>query len=303
MQYTLQVSFIILNYNGVEDTLLLIDSIYSNIKSVTYEIIVVDNCSLNDDQTQIRKAFPNIVLINNSVNLGFAGGNNIGIKKAKGEYIFVINNDTYFEKDNIINMINCFTENKNVGAVCPKILFHNPKGYIQFVHYTELSKITLRNKLIDYMLPDNNNHNGREISPYMHGAAVMVSQETIKKAGLIPEIYFLYYEELDWSELIKKAGLTIWYEPSVTIYHKESQSLGGYTPMRTYYLTRNRLKFTLRNRQGINKVLSLLYQLFISIPKGILLASVKCNLPQIKAITIGVFDFLFRPSLKQKIKI
>ena len=88
---------------------------------------------------------------------------------------------------------------------------------------------------------------------------MLIKREAINKVGLMPECFFLYYEELDWSMMFTRAGYEIWYDPACTVYHKESQTTGQNSPLRTYYITRNRLLLVKRNYKGINKYLSYIY--------------------------------------------
>ena len=95
-----QISFITITYNGLNDTCELINSIHSIVKSITYEIIVVDNASKINEAEIIKNKYPNVIVVRSEINLGFSGGNNLGIKQAKGNYLFLINNDTYILEDN-----------------------------------------------------------------------------------------------------------------------------------------------------------------------------------------------------------
>jgi GT2 family glycosyltransferase len=104
---------------------------------------------------------------------------------------------------------------------------------IQFAGYTPLSSITIRNRAIGCGEEDKGQYDTPHPTPYAHGAAMMVKREAIEKVGLMPECYFLYYEELDWSMMMTRAGYDIWYEPACTIFHKESQSTGQNSPLRT----------------------------------------------------------------------
>jgi GT2 family glycosyltransferase len=90
----------------------------------------------------------------------------------------------------------------------------------------------------------------------------------VDKAGLMPECYFLYYEELDWSERIREAGFTIWYEPNARIFHKESVATGRMSPLKQYYLTRNRLFYVRRNLKGAAILSAIIYQIIISLTKN-----------------------------------
>ena len=120
---------------------------------------------------------------------------------------------------------------------------------------------------------------------------MMIKKEVIDKVGYMPEIYFLYYEELDWSTQIEKAGYELWFEPRCTVYHKESQSTGQQSYLRTFYLTRNRLLYAWRNRYGITRWVSILYQLVVAAPKNTLLFLLKGRTDLANAILKGTFAF------------
>ena len=255
----IEISIITINYNGLADTCALIDSIPFNDNSL--EVIVVDNASKNDEAAIIEERYPQVKVIRSDHNLGFAGGNNLGIKAAQGKYLFFINNDTVLrhQASDIRLLINRLDSSPKIGMVCPKIRFAWGDNLIQFTGYTPLSRFTMRNSAIGCGEPDNGQYDSAHPTPYAHGAAMMVKRKVIEKAGLMPECYFLYYEELDWSMMIRRAGYDIWYEPACTIYHKESQTTGQSSPLRTYYLTRNRLLFVKRNNAGTTRFLSYVY--------------------------------------------
>jgi GT2 family glycosyltransferase len=120
---------------------------------------------------------------------------------------------------------------------------------------------------------------------------MMIKREVIDKVGLMPECYFLYYEELDWSLMITRAGYEIWYEPACTIYHKESQATGQNSPLRTYYITRNRLLFVKRNYQGICKYLSYIYLIGLVATRDILKYAFQGRLDLVKAVCRGILSF------------
>lgn len=259
-----ELSIITINYNGVKDTCELIETLPLDDASI--EVIVVDNASKADEATFIALRFPQVKVIRSTQNLGFAGGNNLGIQAAQGKYLFFINNDTIFrcKKEDVRRktwqpLIDCLESSPKIGAVCPKICFAWGKHPIQFAGYTPLSSITMRNRSIGFGEEDLGQYDKAHPTPYAHGAAMMVKREAIEKAGMMPECYFLYYEELDWSMVIRRAGFEIWYEPTSTIYHKESQSTGQKSPLRTYYITRNRLLFVKRNNPTFSRYLSYCY--------------------------------------------
>lgn len=281
-------SIVTVNYNGYKDTCELIDSIPFE---DSMEVIVVDNGSQEDEANILQTKFPYIKAIRSDHNLGFAGGNNVGIKAATGKYLFLINNDTTFKKFNPQLLIRRLESSPKIGMVCPKIRFAWGNNPIQFAGYTPLSPITVRNKAIGFGEEDKGQYDTPRQTPYAHGAAMMIRREVIDKVGLMPECYFLYYEELDWSMMITRAGYEIWYEPACTIYHKESQSTGQNSPLRTYYITRNRLLLVKRNLKGLQKSFAYAYLQMIVATRDKLKYLIKGQIDLLKATTKGLRDF------------
>ena len=288
MQKECKLSIITINYNGLKDTCELIESIPFNKEM---EVIVVDNASTQDEASIISEKYPHIKVIRSKQNLGFAGGNNLGIKEAKGKYILLINNDTYFKEFNITPLIERLESSDKIGIVCPKLRFAWGNNPIQYAGYTSLSQITVRNKAIGFGEEDKGQYNTAHPTPYAHGAAMLIKREAIAKVGLMPECFFLYYEELDWSMLFTRADYEIWYDPACTVFHKESQTTGQNSPLRTYYITRNRLLFVKRNYQGINKYLSYTYLIGIVAPRDIIKFTLQGRFDLIKAVYRGIKTF------------
>jgi len=286
-----KLSIITVNYNGLQDTCELIDSITFTDDT---EVIVVDNASKRNEASIIQERYPQIKVIKSEQNLGFAGGNNIGIKQAKGKYLFLVNNDAVFKDYNIQALIDRIESSSSIGIVCPKIRFDWGNHPIQFAGYTPLSKITIRNQAIGFGEEDNGQYETAHPTPYAHGAAMLIKREAIEKVGLMPECFFLYYEELDWSMMFTNAGYEIWYEPACTIYHKESQSTGRNSKLRAYYLTRNRLLFIKRNRQGVTRYLSYIYIIGIVIPRDITKYLLQRKFSLTIPILRGLKDFIIK---------
>ncbi len=288
MQNEYKLSIITINYNGVKDTCELIDSI--PFKNDT-EVILVDNASKQDEANIISIRYPHVKVIRSDTNLGFAGGNNLGIKEAKGKYILLINNDTFFKEFNVEPLIKRLESSDKIGVVCPKLRFSWGANPIQFTGYTPLSPITVRNHAIGFGEEDHGQYDTPHKTPYAHGAAMLIKRDVIDKVGLMPECYFLYYEELDWSMKFTRAGYEIWYDPACTVYHKESQTTGQNSPLRTYYITRNRLLLVERNFNGINKYLSYIYLIGIVGLRDIMKYSLTRKAKLKKAVLKGLKDF------------
>ena len=288
MQNECRLSIITVNYNGIKDTCELIDSIPFNNDT---EVIIVDNASKEYEASIISERFPQVKVIRSDKNLGFAGGNNLGIKEAKGEFILLINNDTYFKDFNIDSLIKRLESSDKIGIVCPKLRFAWDNNPIQFAGYTPLSSITLRNKAIGFGEEDKGQYDTAYPTPYAHGAAMLIKREAIVKVGMRLECFFLYYEEIDWSMMFTRAGYEIWYDPSCTIFHKESQTTGQNSPLRTYYITRNRLLLVKRNYKGINKYLSYIYLIGIVATRDIIKYTFQGRFDLIKAVLKGLWNY------------
>lgn len=252
---------------------------------------MVDNGSIKNEASILQNRYPHITAIRSNQNLGFAGGNNLGIKTAKGKYLYLINNDTVFKDFNPQVLIKRLKSSQKIGMVCPKIRFAWDDNPIQFAGYTPLSPITIRNRAIGFGEEDKGQYDMPHQTPYAHGAAMMLKREVVDKAGLMPECYFLYYEELDWSMMLTRAGYEIWYDPASTIYHKESRSTGQNSPLRTYYITRNRLLLVKRNWSEFSKYISYCYLIVIVAIRDILKYTLQGKFSLTSAVLKGIFNF------------
>ena len=298
MHLECEVSIITINYNGLKDTCELLDTLPLEDESI--EVIVVDNASKEDEACQIEQRYSQVKVIRSNENLGFAGGNNLGIQAAQGKYLFFLNNDTLLrsKKENVRGkmfqpLIDRLESSPKIGMVSPKIKFSWGDNLIQYAGYTPLSSITMRNRSIGFDEADSGQYDTPHPTPYAHGAAMMVKREVVDKAGLMPECYFLYYEELDWSMMIRRAGYDIWYEPASTVYHKESQTTGQNSPLRTYYITRNRLVFAKRNIKRPLRYLTYLYLIGAVAIRDLLKYLLQRRPDLAKATIRGLRDFFF----------
>jgi GT2 family glycosyltransferase len=286
-----ELSIITVNYNGIADTATLIESVQSHLK-IPYELIVVDNGSRQDESGMLKKQFPSVKVIRSETNLGFAGGNNLGITYASADLLLFINNDTYVKDDSLVHLLERMNNEPSLGGISPKILFADQEGLIQFAGYTPLSKITLRNSLIGFREPDVGQYDHPISTPYLHGAAMLIRRNAIEKTGGMPEIFFLYYEELDWSLQLRRAGYQLEYNPAAKVYHKESSSVGQDSPLKAFYMTRNRLLFAKRNLSPFDRSLSIAYQIFLVLPKSVFQALITGKSDLAMAMIKGCWAFL-----------
>jgi GT2 family glycosyltransferase len=290
------VSIITLNYNQAAVTAAFLESskrlLYRN-----FEILVCDMASDSDPVTVFNPAdYPNTRLLYSDKNLGFAGGNNWGMQQAKGKFIFIVNNDTELTADIIQLLLTPFNQNPAIGFVCPKILYFDDPGIIQYAGFQPMNPYTGRTSTIGDHEPDRGQYNFSGFTNGAHGCAMMVKREVIEKTGMFPEKFFLYYEEWDWSARIQKAGYRIWYQADAAIYHKESLSVGKENPLKAYYHTRNRILFMRRNSSPFHLFVFSIYFSFIAIPKAVFMYLKNRQFLQLKWFMKGVFYNLLHSS-------
>ena len=281
------VTIVTINYNQLDLTCELLDSL----RRVTYpavEIIVVDNNSKEDPTTVITERYPEVTLIVSRENLGFAGGNNLGIKVSRGEYILFLNNDTEVAPGFLEPLVALFQSNPQAGAASSKILYYNSGETIQYAGSSRIDPFTGRSKRIGYLEKDNGQYSSVKETDLAHGAAMIVPRKVIDEVGMMPEFFFLYYEEVDWCESIKRGGYKIYVVPASKVYHKESMSIGKGSTLKTYYMTRNRLLYMRRNTAGVKKVTWILFFLFFSLPKNALMFTLKRDMEHARAFWKGL---------------
>ncbi len=291
------VSFITVNFNQLEVTLEMIQSIYDTTE-IPFEIIVVDNASKVDPKAAIHKQFPEVIYIQSGGNLGFAKANNLGIDASKGDYLFFVNNDTELTDALAQNLSQFLANNPKVGAVSPLICYFpegkkGEKDIIQYAGTTELSALTGRNVTLGAHEIDRQQYHQPTETAYAHGAAMMVPRKIIREVGAWPEDFFLYYEELDWCAQIKKAGYQIYVLPTSKIYHKESLTIGPESPLKVFYINRNRVLFMRRNHSIRSLVPYFVFLWLVTYPKNMLTYLLKGKHKLMKAFNRGVWWNVF----------
>ena len=255
------VSIIVLNYNGYCDTVECIESI-SKIKYDNYNIIIVDNNS-NDGSKE------NLVLLKNErteiifcdSNTGYAGGNNIGIRKAiqnGSDYICLLNNDVEVTEDFLDVLVNYMEEHPNVGICSPMICEYNQRNKVQSSGCS-INYWTGETPFFNYMRDVNEVENSIITCDYVGGACMVFKSQVVKEIGYIPEVYFLFYEETEWCSKIKKKGYRIICNCFARVYHKGSVAVNKKEGLKEHYMCRNRVLFIRRNSSRIQKVFFYVY--------------------------------------------
>ncbi|PWJ56788.1 hypothetical protein CLV98_11099 [Dyadobacter jejuensis] len=267
----IKVSVITVNFNQPSVTEALLSSLIEVNDYQELEVIVVDNGSEVNKTREWAVQYPTVKFIRSEDNLGFAGGNNLGIKAALGDFLLFINNDTEVTAHLIAGMVGYMEERPKVGMLSPKIHYFDEPGIIQYAGYTAMNFVTARNRCVGQFEEDKGQYD--ELvgeTGYIHGAAMMVRRQAIEMAGPMPENYFLYYEEFDWVEAIKRAGFEIHVNNNLLIHHKESVSVGRNSPLKTYFMNRNRILFVRRNATWYQYLLFCFYFMGLVMPRNII---------------------------------
>lgn len=272
------VCIILLNYNGIEDTIACIESL-KEITYTRYEIVIVDNASTDGSEGILKQRY-SFPVIQTGKNLGFAGGNNAGIRYALengADYIVLLNNDTVVDKGFLEPLVETAETYKNAGVVGGKIYYYDSTNTLWFAG-GRINRITGKTKQIGKNKADTGGFDTQREVGFITGCLMLVSAAAIRAAGLMDEGYFLYFEDTDWCERIRRAGYKIVFTPLSVIYHKESSSTRKMSHVKMYYYDRNRAYFIRKNLGGIFKITAGLYlklYLILKAAKSLMFFNVK----------------------------
>ncbi|WP_113639370.1 glycosyltransferase family 2 protein [Nubsella zeaxanthinifaciens] len=263
-------SIITVNFHQAAVTIDLLKSIAKSYSPNEVEVIIVDNGADKNMELVFHPYFENIKYIQSKENLGFAGGNNLGIQKAKGDYIFLLNNDTEIPAGCIQTLIAELEANPKIGLLSPLLLYFDQPDLVQYAGFTPMNYLVARNAYIGQFEKNLGQFDGKSYETgFCHGAAVICSKADLQKAGLMDETYFLYYEELDWCEKFKRISKEIWFTGKTHVYHKESISVGKASSLKIYFNTRNRMLFIRKNTGWLNTLFFSLYFTLVACPKAV----------------------------------
>lgn len=232
-----RVTAIILNWNGMRDTLECIESV-KNLDYPDVRILVVDNGSTDGSPSVIRDRYPSVTLLQNKENIGFAGGNNLGMGKALemgADYLWLLNNDTVLEKGTLGRLVTAILDRPEVGLASPYIYYHGTPDRIQFCgSYIDWD----RNRIVKLEEGDFIPGNGENIS--LWGTALLVKRSVVEKVGFLNEKYFAYHEDEEYCMRAALAGIRCVVVPESRIFHKNSRSTGSNdAPMQVFLRSRN----------------------------------------------------------------
>lgn len=239
------VAVIVLNWNGLEDTSACLASL-GRVDYPSFRVVVVDNGSTDGSPARLLERFPNVTLIELERNLGYAGGNNAGLRHAIEmgvDYALLLNNDTEVAPEFLRQLVETAEADPRVGMVGPTIYYYDHPDVI----WSAGGAIDWRRGKT-WMVCLNEPDRGQcgtepRIVDFVTGCAMLVRREVMERVGLLDERFFLYYEEVEWCTRARRAGFKVLHLPAAHVWHKIPLDARGDSPEVHYYMTRNRLLF------------------------------------------------------------
>ncbi len=267
MTSSVEVAVVVLNWRQAETTAKCLQSL----QSLTYpcfKIILVDNHSQDGSVERLSVRFPSLTILETERNLGFAGGMNVGIRHAlahHADWIFLLNNDTTVASDVIDALLDASSRDGQIGVVIPYVFYaHEPQR--RWSIGSRRAPLTLATRDFGVGRVDSIDEEEPHPVDYAIGCAMLVRSEVFRDVGLLDERYFMYYEDLDFSLRVQRAGYSIWANPKAHVWHAVSTSTAEDIPLRKYHLARSSVRFFrdyTTNR--IHAGFLLLYRLLVAI--------------------------------------
>jgi GT2 family glycosyltransferase len=238
------VAVIILAHGGRKDTLDCLASV-ARANGGGLRVIVVDNGSRDGTAEAVSASFPDAHVMRQECNLGFAGGNNVGIQEALAlgaDYVFLLNNDTTIATDAITRCVEAAQRHPDAGALCPLIHFAEPPELIWYAGAVFDPRRAHSGRMIGYRERDSGQFTGTRETDRATGAAVLIPRQALETVGLLDAGLFFLYEDVDWSLRARRAGHRIYLVPDAKVWHRVSATAGGeHSPLIAYYDTRNHI--------------------------------------------------------------
>lgn len=237
---SVDISLIIVNWNTKDLLLQCLSSIQQTIQDLSYDIWVVDNASSDGSAEAVKARFPNIHLLENRVNMGFAAANNTALKKMAGRYALLLNTDATLTSGAVQTLYDFMETHPLAAMACGQLL--NPDGSKQnsIANFPSLASLMCNETLLRMLFPARFPSKRKEFSSPIEiesciGACMMVRKSAMEGVGLLDERYFFFLEETDWAYQMKRSGWKIYFVPSATIYHAQGKSVKNRTDGRILF--------------------------------------------------------------------
>lgn len=290
---TPKVSLVVLNWNKPDDTL---ECLASCVKTdyPNYEIILVDNASSDDSVARVKAAFPQVRVLVTPENLGYAGGNNVGMKDALergADFVFLLNNDVVIEPDAVSELVRGAGAHPSAGILAPKVMYYDDRNVINSLG-TSMDWLRMRPRLGDCNSPDDGRFDKPVKRDILLGAALFLRRSTLERIGLIDEAFFIFHEEADWCLRNLKAGSENVVIPSAVVYHKASKTMREFSALTHYYSSRNFLYLARKNARPARWALTRAGLAFHSAKNALRLAfAPQAERRMARIYFLGVFDY------------
>ena len=287
-----RVGIVILNWNQPTDTLACLESL-RRLEYPSFEVVIVDNGSSDGSPERIAEQFPQHLLIRNQSNLGFAAGNNVGIRdlvRRGVDYVLLLNNDTEVSPDMLRLLVDTAESDPRIGVVGPKIYYYdqaktiwsaggavNRLGHSWHLRADELDDGSPE-KLLDV--------------GYVTGCAILVKSSVIQAIGVLDERFFIYFEETEWCSRARNAGFRVVYEPRAHMWHKITQTARNTSRKYLYLMTRNRLLYVQCSGAGKFATIQALLDVARTTASWWLRPRHRESRPYCTALLLGTRDFL-----------
>lgn len=246
-----KVCVITLNWNRKNDTIECIESL-RRLNYPNYEILMVDNGSTDGSAEAVRERFPEVRVIRNKRNLGYAAGFNKGMAQAYAagaDYFLIINNDTVIDPEALMELCKTAQTHEDAGFVSGKVYFYNEPTRLQTAGRLK-DTINIAGEHVGFRKLDLGQYEVEQEFEFIDDVFLLVKKDVYEKVGGYDENFFLYWEETDWCARVRRAGFKIFYTPGAKIWHKGNLTVSdGMTPSALYYLSRNKIIFMWRNAQ------------------------------------------------------
>ena len=258
-EYSVRVSIIIPHWNGIDTLSECLISLFKT-RHDSYEVIVVDNASTDGSQPWLKNKYPQVKLIENDKNYGYAGGCNRGALEANGDYLIFLNNDTIQDPDWIQNLEKFMKKDKMIAAVQPKILNYFNKRIFDYAggsggYMDRFCFPFARGRIFSKQEEDIGQYNDSKQCFWSSGTAFMIRKELFFEAGKFDEYFFSHMEEIDLCWRLQAMGFQIWVEPNAVVYHKNALSMPMHSHKKHYLNHRNSLLMLFANYSFKNTVI------------------------------------------------
>ena len=266
----MKLSIIIPHHNGEELLFNCLESILNQISIKDFEIIVVDNGSIDNSADKAKEKFPSINLLKSETNLGYSGGCNFGAKNAKGEYTIFLNNDTLHTKNWIEELIGFLDKNPQAGAAQPKILNATNRDTFDYAggaggYIDKYCFPFVRGRIFNSLEKDSNQYDDIKKIFWASGAAFIIRTELLRELNYFDNIYFAYMEEIDLCWRLQALGLGIWNVPTSVVYHFGKQTIKENTFKSHYLNHRNSWILFIKNSATFEKGLLIIKRFILDL--------------------------------------